>query len=144
MVERENLHISLSFLGEAGNDEIIDAGNKLDAICQRYKAFLVNASGIMLIPNESYVRVVAVNCISEMLKDLGKDIRNAIGGDAKPPHLTLCRVRSIGDKQRTLESIKRLDSHVGEFQVSSVQLIRSELGPRGPTYTVIHESSLTD
>ncbi len=142
MVERKNLHISLSFLGEVNDEEIDNICRKLDEIAQRYKSFDAEVSEIKIIPSESYVRVLALNCSASLLETIGKNIRNEIGGDTKPPHLTLCRVKTIGEKQKTIEEIKKMNSNVGKFAVSSIQLIKSELQRPGPIYTVVHESKL--
>ncbi len=143
MVERENLHISLSFLGEVVEDRINDISKKLDEICSRYQSFEASVSTIKLIPNENFVRVLALDVSGSTLKMLSRDIEHEIGGDAKPQHLTLCRVKNIRDKQKTVEDIKRVGSGVGSFMVSSVCLIQSVLQKPGPIYTVLHESKLT-
>ncbi len=143
MVERENLHLCLSFLVEVEENEINDICRKLDEISQRYKQFDVSTSEIKFIPNEGYVRVLALDCSNTLLETISKNIKNEIGGDAKPPHITLCRVKSIEEKQKTIEDIKKIDSDIGKFTVSSIQLIKSELQKTGPIYSVIHESKLS-
>jgi 2'-5' RNA ligase len=143
MVERENLHLCLSFLGEVEENEINDICRKLDEISQRYKQFDVNVSEIKFIPKEGYIRVLALGCSNILLETMSKNIKNEIGGDAKPPHITLCRVKSIEEEQKTIEDIKKIDSDIGKFTVSSIQLIKSELQKTGPIYSVIHESKLS-
>ena len=143
MVERENLHLCLSFLGEVEENEINEICRKLDEISQRYKQFDADASEIKFIPNEGYIRVLALGCSNALLESISKNIKNEIDGDAKPPHITLCRVKSIEDKQKTIEDIKKIDQDAGKFTVSSIQLIKSELGKTGPIYSVIHESKLS-
>ena len=143
MVERENLHLCLSFLGEVEENEINDACRKLDGISQRYKQFDADVSEIKFIPNEGYIRVLALSCSNTMLETISKNIKNELGGDAKPPHITLCRVKSIEEKQKTIEDIKKIDSDIGKFTVSSIQLIKSELQKTGPIYSVIYESKLS-
>ena len=114
----------------------------MDEISQRYKPFDSDVSEIKFIPNEGYIRVLALGCSNGLLESISKNIKNEIGGDAKPPHITLCRVKDIEEKQRTVEEIKKIDSDVGKFTVSSIQLIKSELQRPGPVYSVIHESSI--
>lgn len=143
MVEVENLHICLSFLGEVDEEKIDSIHKKLDAICERYAPEEVEISGIKFIPNENYIRVLVLDCRSNLLKILGKDIEQEIGGDTKPPHLTLCRVRNIREKQKTITEIKKIDAYVGKFTVSSVQVIKSQLQRQGPIYSVLCESKLS-
>jgi RNA 2',3'-cyclic 3'-phosphodiesterase len=143
MVESENLHICLSFLGDVEDEKVKDMGGKLDCICQRYNSSEVEISGIKLIPSEKYFRVIALDCQSEMLRSLGRDISKEIGGYAYPPHATLCRVRNIKKKDDVILGVKKIESCIGKFVVSSVQIIKSELERDGPKYTVLHESSLS-
>lgn len=142
MVESENFHICLSFLGELEDRKTEEIVKKLDLLCKNYQKFEVKFSGIKLIPNEKYIRVIILDAKDDVLYTLSKHIEKEIGGDAKPPHLTLCRVKSIKDKQKTVEEIKKIDVNIGTFTVSSIQLIKSVLQRYGPTYTIVHESKL--
>jgi len=107
LVEAENLHICLSFLGEIKEEKIKNICEKLDSICKRYNKFEVEISGIKLIPSENYVRVLALDVKSNMLESIRKDVEKEIGGDSKPLHLTLCRIKKIEDKKETIEKIKK-------------------------------------
>lgn len=141
-VEVENLHLCLSFLGEVEEIEIEKISSKLDEICSRYKKFDVNISGIKIIPSESYIRVLVLNVFNVLLETISKNIKNEIGGDVKPPHLTLCRVKNIKNKQNFVEELKTIDYVIGNFTVKSIHLIKSELRKSGPVYTSLHESRL--
>jgi len=143
LVERENLHICLSFLGEVEDEKLVALYKNLGGVCSKHRPLSVKISGIKLIPSEKHVRVIALDCYSKELESLGKDIENGIGGDAKPPHVTLCRVRNIRDKNQTIEKIKGIKADVGEFGVSSIQLIKSHLEITGPIYAVLYESKLS-
>jgi 2'-5' RNA ligase len=143
-VERENLHVNLSFLGEISEEESAEIGAKMDMIAKGYKKFVVNLRGVKPIPNLKFVRVVALSVEEgkNFLTSLINDIQKSIGGDAKPAHMTLCRVKGLKNKKRFLENIEKNESTTfASFEVNSIQLIRSELGEEGPRYTVIHESN---
>lgn len=144
-VEPENLHVSLSFLGEIEEQKIEIYSKILDSIVKKFQKFEVEVSGIKLIPNEKYIRVLALD-IKDKEKNLEKiikEIKEKIGGDVKPAHLTLCRVKDIPNKNKLLEKIKKTDSEFGRFVVTSIFLIKSTLQKTGPTYSIIHESNLT-
>lgn len=142
-VERENLHLCFSFLGE--KSEVENIKRTMDEISKNYKIFEIRLKGIKLIPNEKFVRVIALNAFDEknFSNSLRLEILNKIGGDSKPLHLTLCRVKSMDKKvfKEKIEKIKNFDA--GSFLLNSIQLIKSELRREGPIYEVIHESKLS-
>jgi 2'-5' RNA ligase len=142
-VEPENMHICLSFLGEVGEQKLEELKLKLDEVAKRYKKFDVNVDGMKFIPNENYIRVMVLDVTdrSGLLDKLRRDIANVVGGDSKPLHLTLCRVKYVGNKKGLVNEFRTISCNKG-FQVGSVQLIESRLKRDGPVYTVVHESVL--
>jgi 2'-5' RNA ligase len=141
-VERENLHICLSFLGDLKEEKIKEICEKMDMICKRYKKFEAEISGIKFIPSENYVRVLALDVKNNMLETIRKNVKNEIGGDSKPLHLTLGRVKKIENKKETIEKIKKIDSNIGKFTVEKISLIKSVLQKTGPIYSSLHDSFL--
>jgi 2'-5' RNA ligase len=143
-VEPENLHISLSFIGEVEDSKIDEIKHKLDSICKNHQRFEIKIGNLKLIPNENYIRVVALDVdTSPSLGILSRDIKKEIGSDVKPPHLTLCRVKSIKDKQKLVSVARDTSTFVGNFVVSSVCLMKSVLQRTGPIYTIIHKSTIS-
>ena len=144
LVEKDNLHISLSFLGEIDDGKIEEIKKKLVEICSSITKFKVIVHQLKLIPTEKYVRVIALDVFDEqkMLIALSKMIKEEIGGDAKPPHITLCRVKNITDKQLFAQKIKELEIKTSEFVVDKICLIKSELRRQGPFYSMLDGASL--
>jgi len=64
-VERENLHLCFSFLGEKNEKEIENVKEKLNEIGKNFESFEVKVKGIKLIPSQSFVRVIALNVFDE-------------------------------------------------------------------------------
>lgn len=143
LVEPENMHVCLSFLGEVDEKYIETVKSKLDGVAARHEKFNVKIGSVKFVPDESYIRVMVLDVAdaSGALEKLMKEIVAAVGGDSKPPHLTLCRVKHVEDKKRLVRSFgsAALDE---SFVVDNVQLIKSELQRSGPVYTVLHESKL--
>src|SRR3989304_7295157 len=81
LVEKENLHISLSFLGEVDQNKIASVGAMLDHICSKHEKLQVKLGGLKFIPSLEFLRVVAVEVIGFALKKISEDIRDGIGGD---------------------------------------------------------------
>lgn len=144
LVEKENLHLTLTFLGNVPDEEIPKISERLDKVCANYKGFTVKIGGVMLIPNESYIRVVALDVKSnnDVLENLREDIVKEIGGDSHPVHLTLARVREVSNKNFVKENSKSIDVEKF-FSVNSVHLIKSVGTRSGPKYESIHESNLS-
>lgn len=142
LVEPENLHISLSFLGDIADTEIEGIVSKLDGISKLYEKFEIVIDGIELIPNKDSVRVIALDVESDDLESLRKEIAKSIGGASHPAHLTLARVSSINEKVRFIEDVNKLNPEKMTFKVDSVYLIKSELERGGPVYTILHASHL--
>jgi 2'-5' RNA ligase len=141
-VEKENLHLTITFLGEV--EDVSRIKNSLVNI-KGFGQFPVRLTGLKIIPSSSYIRVIGIN-----VKDQGrfsmliKTVGSMIGGDYHDEaKMTLCRVKSIRDRQKVLSFIeenKNVD--FGEFIVKKVSLVRSDLRPSGPTYTTIFEVDL--
>lgn len=145
LVEPQNVHVSLSFLGEVNNTDVENIKNALSEICQNRERFLIGLGSIKLIPNANFIRVVVLDVLdpSGSLKAVCSNIKEKIGGSMKPPHLTLCRVKNISDKEKVVVGVKAVElSEEISFVVESISLIKSELGPSGPKYKTIHEAKL--
>jgi len=143
-VEEENLHLCFSFLGEVDDEKIKNVSAGIDSVASNCTIFDVRIHGMKMIPNEKYVRALALDVDGggELTKMI-KNIQEEAGGDAKPPHLTLCRIKSVKNKEAVVERIKKFqEMEAINFTIDSIQLIKSELSVSGPVYSVIHESKL--
>jgi 2'-5' RNA ligase len=146
-VERENLHLSMSFLGETSEEDAEKIKKDLTKIASKFKKIDATVCGTKAIPSKNFVRVIALDVHEEsgVLDKLLEEIRQKIGGDVKPPHLTLCRVKSIRNKERLIEFVNKYETTCfASIKIPSIQLIQSKLGRGGPEYSLISESVLQD
>jgi RNA 2',3'-cyclic 3'-phosphodiesterase len=146
-VEQENLHLSMSFLGETAEEDAEKIKKDLAKIAAKFKKIDVTICGAKAIPNKNFFRVIALDVTegSGSLDKLLEEIRQRIGGDVKPPHLTLCRVKSTRNKERLVEFVEKYETACfSSIKISSLQLIESKLGRNGPEYSIISESVLHD
>jgi len=142
-VEKENLHLCFSFLGEIDDSRIKEISDKLDFISKKFKKIEVEVDGIVAIPSQNYIRVIALKIVeNELLKKIFEEIVREIGGDSKPAHITLCRVKSVENKNELRRRIGEEKSY-GKFVIGAIQLIKSELRKSGPVYSVIHQAELS-
>ncbi len=141
-VEYENLHISLSFLGDVENSEVVKIESKLDEIAKLYDIFSVVIGNVLLIPNEKYTRVIALSVESENLEFFRKGIVETIGGSSHHPHLTLARVKNIDGKRKFVEEVNKVVCKEMAFKIGDVCLFESILQKSGPVYKILHTSYL--
>jgi 2'-5' RNA ligase len=155
LVEPENLHFTMKFLGEVDDENIQYLGEQssprsqgasilediekpLNFELSKHTQFSVNIKGIGVFPNQNFIRVVWLGADSQQLVELQKSIDKSLSEKFTPeknpmPHLTLARVRSF--QKEIMEFVK---SHevidVGTMKVSCVKLKQSILSRQGPTY----------
>lgn len=144
-VRPENLHYTLSFLGEIPAAQVARAVVATRSAVGRIPPFQVSIGGLGAFPSLERPQVVWVGCTegSEVLGRLAGEVKAALGrerlpADPKPfrPHLTLGRAkdsRQWGDLVRAVRAHR--DSAVGQEWVRTVTVMESRLTPEGPIYT---------
>ncbi|HLD59764.1 MAG TPA: RNA 2',3'-cyclic phosphodiesterase [Candidatus Bilamarchaeaceae archaeon] len=133
LVKPENLHITLKFLGEVSEDQVEEIKTKLSSIS--FSPFILPIEGIGVFPNENYVKVVWIGCKSDELEKLSDEMEKLLGKSDRQftSHLTIARVTKKINMTYFLEKNKNLK--VGDIQINSFELMKSELTPSGPIYT---------
>ena len=128
-VEKENLHLTLKFLGEVNPNNVIE---RLKAV--KHRTFTMRLKGVGFFPNERFIRViwVGVDLGRDKVKRLYDDISAVLGdGEEFVPHVTLARVKG------RVKVLNR-DFTSSEFEVKGFSLFKSTLTPKGPVYEKIH------
>jgi 2'-5' RNA ligase len=78
--------------------------------------------------------------IFEQLEPQIHDLGFAPDPNGFSPHLTIARVRSGANKQRLVDLVQRQEDYdFGVIKADCLRLKKSELTPRGPTYTTLKE-----
>ena len=146
-VAPQNIHVTVRFLGDISPTMV----DKLLTIMQNVKftPFTIQLKGLGIFPNPNYPRVVwaAMTEGTEQLKSIFTQLEpqiKALGFAADQygfsPHLTIARVRSATNKQNLVEFVtKKADYEFGTIQANCLRLKRSQLSPKGPTYTTLRE-----
>jgi len=142
-VEGKNLHVSLSFLGNVREDSVPEIVADMDRICGSLPSFTAKIEGVVLIPNGEHIRVIALGVASsgDELESLRKAVVSSVGGESHPCHLTIARVRKVGNRDFIVKNVSDLKVRK-YFEVGSICLVKSVLTGRGPKYKVLHESKL--
>ena len=80
-VELENLHLTITFLGEVKESDIIFLKERLDASLKNTNKFYVKLEELKIIPNENYIRVIGINVKNgDNVSNLIKKVTKSVGG----------------------------------------------------------------
>ena len=142
LVEPENLHFTLRFMGEIPRQSVDAAIRELGKLSAR--RFRIRIAGMGVFPDLSRPRVVWLGVAEgrEAMAELARAVEELVGRYAAhredrefTPHLTLARVKGPGNLDKLVEFVRRMANvEVGEMEVSEVKLKQSTLTPRGPIY----------
>lgn len=134
-VEPENLHLTLSFLGEISDEEARNIKERL--IKLKFSPFKARLGKLGVFPSASYVRVIWISLEpSEKIKEIAGKINETLGRkDEKfESHITLARVRDVSDKAALEKALQDIKIEKKEFEVREIKLKKSTLSPQGPVY----------
>jgi 2'-5' RNA ligase len=147
-VRRENLHYTLRFLGELGEDGARRAGEAAREAAAAHPAFDASLDGPGAFPNAAKARVLWLgmreggDALVALARALEQALRKRGFDRAERPfaaHLTIGRVRTFGDWSVRLPAAPALDAR---FRVSELLLIESTLSPGGSRYDVRERAAL--
>ncbi len=146
-VAPQNIHITIRFLGDISPsmvDKVYEAMKNV-----KFTPFNIKLCGLGVFPSLNYPRVVwagmtdGVEQLKSIFTQLEPQIR-ALGFAADAygfsPHLTIARVRSGRNKQGLAELVtKKAEYEFGIIKADCLRLKRSQLSPKGPTYSTLRE-----
>ncbi|HHQ45140.1 MAG TPA: RNA 2',3'-cyclic phosphodiesterase [Candidatus Altiarchaeales archaeon] len=149
LVEMENMHLTLKFLGEIPEEKIEKTAETLKSIDS--PGFELELRGVGVFPKPASPRVFWAGCGngSGEVKDLQKNIDSKLEKlgfekDARfHPHFTLSRIKSIRDKTKIFEYLEENKNTLyGNFKAENFVLMKSTLTPKGAVYYKIREFTL--
>jgi 2'-5' RNA ligase len=150
----EQMHLTLRFLGNILAETIEVLIHALGNVASHHAPLRLRAQGVGGFPNLRRPRVIWAGLTGDLnaLEALQNDIVQASRDYGKPeanrgfsPHLTIGRVREeawrqAGEVGAAVAPLGNPD--FGEWQVSHVRLMRSELSPKGARHSVLAEFPL--
>jgi 2'-5' RNA ligase len=149
----ENLHVTLLFLGEVDDREVVELCRAVGDCCAGTPAFRMSVERVGCFPNPRRPRVVWAgvgagtqevvalhDALERPLLELGCYRRE---DRTYTPHITLGRVRGPGGTESLAAAIARHAAwQAGGADVREVLVLSSELRPEGPVYTALSRAPL--
>ena len=153
----DGIHLTLKFLGNIDPSRVEDISGAVQRASIGSSPFRLLLSGLGTFPNQNRPRIIwaGVQGDIDALGKLQTEIEAEMSGIGFPrenrpfaPHLTLGRVRdgTASSKRLGIGAAVSSSSTVSteSWLVESVRLVRSNLGPGGPTYSDLASVSLDD
>ncbi|MBU3918512.1 RNA 2',3'-cyclic phosphodiesterase [Patescibacteria group bacterium] len=153
-VEKENIHITVLFLGNLDDNQLFETIQNTKQILKNHKPFLVEIEQLTYgpdnkIPPKMIWAKVKKNKEFSCLKN---DIENALfdlpeykyktkEGKSFSPHITIARIESF--KFRALPNNPEIDIPLNmQFEINSIDIMESVLTKKGPEYTILESINL--
>ncbi|MCX7757381.1 MAG: RNA 2',3'-cyclic phosphodiesterase [candidate division WOR-3 bacterium] len=152
-VNRENLHLTLIFLGEVTVDFVDESQKIVEQVAKTYKSFNIQLKGLGVFPNMHSARVLWIGIKDDAnniikIQKLLVDSLMAIGYKPEErkfhPHVTIARFKIIhtNEIKDKLSKILKINYESTIFPIDSLILFKSTLTPDGPIYEVIKKFKL--
>jgi 2'-5' RNA ligase len=147
-VDPHILHLTLFFLGETPIATIDSIKINLTNFLLDFKSFKITLKGLGVFGSKNNPRVIWVGVVpSDSLLLIYQKIVDSL----KPsgflpdergfnPHITLGRIKNLFDVNKFIHSVNVEQNKVfQETRVDKVTLYKSDLTPKGPIYTPLHQ-----
>ena len=167
MTKKDNLHITLAFIGNCSDQEIAEICDSVKNACQNQKSFQINLNEISIGPSEKSARMVwAKGETPKELENLRKKIETKLLSSSLPTppkqplwlrrpgakatedkfnlHITLGRIIQWQWRRIEPEEMPNISKEISlNINVNSIDVMESKLKPRGPEYTILESIKLT-
>ena len=150
LVEKENLHVTMLFLGSINIDKVDYVKGLLSRI--NYKRFKIAVEGLgVFSPKRPRVLFADITEGSDELRSIYNELYNDLKANGfvledRPytPHITLARIKWLdaGSRNSLLEFIDTHKERFGEFYCETLSLKQSTLTEKGPIYRNIFVKKL--
>ncbi len=142
--ESVNLHLTLKFLGEISEEKIEEVKKKLSEV--NAEEFEAELGGIGVF-SKDFIKIIWIKLNGGGIFQLQKKVDEALKNLFKPEerfmsHITIARVKKVGDKKGLIEYLKSIKPKKIRFKVDNFILKKSELLPDGPVYEDLESYNL--
>ena len=141
LTELENLHLTLKFLGEIPKDKLELVKKSLREI--KLEEFEANLDSIGTFSFKGKPKIVWIKIASKNLFELQKNIDSKLKDLSFPTeerfmsHLTIARIKYVKSPEGFKKYLDGLGVKNLKFTIKNFKLLKSDLKPLGPTYSLI-------
>lgn len=140
-IRPENLHITLAFIGKTEPDNLSKIIEQLNTLCvQKFSLILKNIE----VDNRKNPKILWAGVNSFELTELAHALSQFIPETKRVfhGHITLARIKKITQEKQFFELLRIIKLKQITWQVTSFELIQSQLSHEGSCYTVLKEFRL--
>jgi len=151
----ENLHLTLAFLGNTSDQELGEVYKVMQEVGARHEPFSMVFTNVVYGPLKTTPRMIwVVGEISSELAALQKDVETSLARSEDPStslrtrqpfslHLTLARLNAFQFHQMETEELPDVNEEISlSFEVTSVEVMESQLRRSGAQYTILQSFML--
>jgi len=152
-VEKENLHITLNFLGNLDDTQLMETIGIIEGVVENYESFVLNIEQ-MGFDNKKPPRLIWLTLkknqiLNNLYQELEDNIYNLDSYQFKTreqrnfnAHITLARIKGFEAKRLQEQDFDIKKTLNLSFEVNSIEIMESELKKTGPEYTILRSFEL--
>lgn len=151
-VRTDQLHLTMKFLGDIDGGDVPAIAEALEGVAAHVSSITVSIRGTGYFPPGGRPRVVwldmadgadEIAALQGRMEDVLETLGFAREGRPFRPHLTIGRVKELGERAVLTSLLAAAkERHWGTFCAETIHLMRSELFPTGPRYSILREVRL--
>ena len=142
MVEPQNIHLTLKFLGEINGEMVGKIKGYMEEVVADIQPFVAKLQGTGVFPGRSNIRVIWIGFADDgQTEKMARHIDEKLSilgfkrDKSYKPHVTIARMKSGEKRDKVLEIIDEYkDVIFGEIECREIKLKKSTLTPKGPIY----------
>ena len=150
IVEPQNIHVTLKFLGDISLTHVDSIHNIMKSI--PIKTFDIELRGLGVFPSFSKINIVWIGVTRgrDELAKVAESLEGGLKALGFPKeerdfncHLTIMRLKSSRNKEALVSEVEKFsDFEFGVVKANSLRLKKSVLTSQGPTYSTLREVDL--
>ncbi|HKI90055.1 MAG TPA: RNA 2',3'-cyclic phosphodiesterase [Draconibacterium sp.] len=150
-VEKENLHLTLKFLGDTTVEQLEEIKEILKKTRKHFQPFHFQLKGLGYFKSNGQPRVLFAGIEDfESLKQLVSDLDESfakVGFEKEKrefkPHLTLARIKFLKNRKQFYSLVEKFDGNeIQSVNISEIVYYQSILKPGGPVYIPLQRFNL--